>query len=217
MNFKQFYLGCLAHASYYIGSGREAAIVDPQRDAGQYLAEAEANGQQIKYIIETHPHADFVGGHAELAAKTGAQIIFGARAEAQIPHLAVGDADELRVGNARLKFLETPGHTPEGISILVEDAADENEPKRVGERKNQRKSERAIYRRAPQRRIENARAARAVNLTLSNLENLTENLDAAKPAFVICQGGYRSSAATSILEKKVFGRFTTSRAELKRG
>jgi glyoxylase-like metal-dependent hydrolase (beta-lactamase superfamily II) len=80
MKFKQFYLGCLSHASYYLGSEGEATIIDPQRDVQQYLDEAEANGQQIKYVIETHSHADFVSGHVELAAKTGARIIYGERA-----------------------------------------------------------------------------------------------------------------------------------------
>ena len=80
MNFKQFYLGCLSHASYYLGSIGEAAIIDPQRDVQQYIDEAAANGQRIKYIIETHSHADFVSGHVELAAKTGAEIIYGQRA-----------------------------------------------------------------------------------------------------------------------------------------
>jgi hydroxyacylglutathione hydrolase len=131
MNFKQFYLGCLAHASYYIGSGEEAAIVDPQRDVSQYLAEAEANGQRVRYIIETHLHADFVSGHAELAARTGAQIVFGEKAKAEFEHLAVKDGDELTVGRVKLKILETPGHTPEGISILVEDAENAGEPKKV--------------------------------------------------------------------------------------
>ena len=131
MNFKQFYLGCLAHASYYIGSETEAVVVDPQRDVEQYLAEAEVNGQQIKYVIETHLHADFVSGHHELAAKTGAQIIFGEKAKAQISHLAINDGDEINFGNVNLKFLETPGHTPEGISILVTDVSDKNEPQKI--------------------------------------------------------------------------------------
>jgi len=131
MNFKQFYLGCLAHASYYIGSGEEAAVVDPQRDVHQYLAEAEANGQKIKYVIETHLHADFVSGHVELAQKTGAKIVFGERAKAEFEHLAVKNGDRLNVGNVRLKILETPGHTPEGISILVEDAENAGEPKKI--------------------------------------------------------------------------------------
>ncbi|HEY0049402.1 MAG TPA: MBL fold metallo-hydrolase, partial [Pyrinomonadaceae bacterium] len=131
MNFKQFYLGCLAHASYYIGSGGEAAVIDPQRDVSQYLAEAEANGQKIKYVFETHLHADFVSGHNELARRTGAKIVFGARAKAEFEHLAVKDGDELTIGNVRLGILETPGHTPEGISILVEDAEKPGEPKKI--------------------------------------------------------------------------------------
>ncbi len=119
MNFKQFYLGCLSHASYYLGSNGEAAIIDPQRDVQQYIDEAEANGQKIKYVIETHSHADFVSGHVELAAKTGAEIIYGQRAETKFPTHKVKDGDELLVGDINLKFLETPGHTPEGITILA--------------------------------------------------------------------------------------------------
>ena len=128
MKFKQFYLGCLAHASYYIGSKDEAAIVDPQRDVEQYLTEAEANNQKIKYIIETHLHADFVSGHIELARKTGAKIVFGAKANAEFKHTAVKDGDVLAVGEVNLKILETPGHTPEGISIVVENA---DEPRKI--------------------------------------------------------------------------------------
>src|SRR5215203_5334711 len=93
MNFKQFYLGCLAHASYYVGSGAEAAIIDPQRDVEQYLAEAAVNNQKIKYIIETHSHADFVSGHLELAEKTGAEIVFGRRANTQFPTHKVKDGE----------------------------------------------------------------------------------------------------------------------------
>jgi glyoxylase-like metal-dependent hydrolase (beta-lactamase superfamily II)/rhodanese-related sulfurtransferase len=128
MQFKQFYLGCLAHASYYIGSDEEAAIIDPQRDVQQYLDEAAANGQKIKYVIETHSHADFVSGHIELAQKTGAQIIYGERANTEFPTLKVKDGDALEVGSVRLKFLETPGHTPEGITILAEDAENPENP-----------------------------------------------------------------------------------------
>ena len=119
MNFKQFYLGCLAHASYYIGSGEEAAIIDPQRDVQQYLDEAEMNGQTIKYVVETHSHADFVSGHLELAAKTGAQIIYGQRANTEFPTLKVKDGDKLNVGAIELTFMETPGHTPEGHGNAV--------------------------------------------------------------------------------------------------
>lgn len=128
MNFKQFYLGCLAHASYYIASGNEAAVIDPQRDVQQYLDEASANKQTIKYIIETHSHADFVSGHIELAAKTGAQIVYGAKAETAFPTLKVSDGDELMVGHVKLSFLETPGHTPESITIVAKDTSDLDAP-----------------------------------------------------------------------------------------
>ncbi len=131
MQFKQFYLGCLSHASYYLGSDGEAAIIDPQRDVQQYIDEADANGQKIKYIIETHSHADFVSGHVELAAKTGAEIIYGHRANTQFPTHKVKDGDELSVGNINLKFLETPGHTPEGITIVATDTSDESTPQRM--------------------------------------------------------------------------------------
>lgn len=128
MNFKQFYLGCLAHASYYIGSDGEAAIIDPQRDVQQYIDEAAANGQKIKYVIETHSHADFVSGHVELAAKSGAEIIYGHRAATQFPTHKVNDGDELNVGKIKLRFLETPGHTPESITIVAEDGGDDAAP-----------------------------------------------------------------------------------------
>src|ERR1700749_644847 len=116
MYFKQFYLGCLAHASYLVGSEGEAAVVDPQRDVGEYVAEAEAQGMNIKYVIETHLHADFVSGHRELSARTGAEIVFGSKAGARFPHRAVREGDEIKVGKVSLRILETPGHTPESIS-----------------------------------------------------------------------------------------------------
>ena len=128
MNFKQFYLGCLSHASYYIGSGNEAAVIDPQRDVQQYIDEATANGQTIKYIIETHSHADFVSGHIELAGKTEAQIVYGSRAETAFPTLKVADGDQLSVGDVTFEFLETPGHTPEGITIVARDNSDPATP-----------------------------------------------------------------------------------------
>ena len=128
MKFKQFYLGCLAHASYYIGSAEEAAIIDPQRDVQQYIDEAEANGQKIKYVIETHAHADFVSGHLELAGKTGAQIIYGQRANTEFQTLKVKDGDKLAVGAIELTFMETPGHTPEGITILAKDTESPDDP-----------------------------------------------------------------------------------------
>jgi glyoxylase-like metal-dependent hydrolase (beta-lactamase superfamily II) len=129
--FKQFYLGCLAHASYMIGSGGEAVVVDPQRDVDQYVEEAEANGLRITDVVETHLHADFVSGHVELARRTGARIHIGAAAGARFDHVAVRDGDELAVGDVRLRFLETPGHTPEGISVLVFDPAASADPAMV--------------------------------------------------------------------------------------
>jgi len=119
MYFRQFYLGCLAHASYLIGSGTEAAVVDPQRDIDIYVDEAEALGFKIKYVIETHCHADFISGHHELAARTGAKIYFGARAAAKFDFVPVHEGDEIVMQDAILRFLETPGHTPESISVLI--------------------------------------------------------------------------------------------------
>ena len=119
MHFHQFYLGCLAQASYLIGDQNECAIVDPQRDVDQYLVAAQQRGLTIKYVMETHLHADFVSGHRELAARIGAEIVFGAAARAEFPHRAVRDGDVLRVGNVELRAIETPGHTPESTCWLV--------------------------------------------------------------------------------------------------
>lgn len=131
MHFKTFYLGCLAQASYLIGSKGEAVVIDPQRDIEQYLTEADANGLRIKYVVETHLHADFVSGHRELAERTGAEIVFGRRAGATFPHRAVADGDEIKVGTLSLRFLETPGHTPESISILLFDPTAGSRPLKV--------------------------------------------------------------------------------------
>ena len=121
MYFEQFYLGCLAHASYLLGSQGEAVVVDPQRDVDLYLKAAEEHGLTIRHIFETHLHADFVSGHKELAARTGAKIYFGAQAGATFSHVAVHDGFELRFGTARIAVLETPGHTLESISLVVTD------------------------------------------------------------------------------------------------
>src|SRR5499427_7270595 len=121
MYFEQFYLGCLAHASYLLGSEGEAAVVDPQRDVDIYLEEARANGLTIKHVIETHLHADFVSGHHELAARTGAQICLSCAAGATFPHVDVDNGTSLQVGNLKIDVLATPGHTPESISLLVTD------------------------------------------------------------------------------------------------
>ncbi|HEY3582411.1 MAG TPA: rhodanese-like domain-containing protein [Pyrinomonadaceae bacterium] len=131
MYFKQFYLGCLAHASYLIGSDGEAAVVDPQRDVDEYIAEAETHGLSIKYVIETHLHADFVSGHQELAARTGAQIVFGEKANAAFAHRPVRDGEEIKLGKVILRFMETPGHTPEGICVLVTDTEASAQPQKI--------------------------------------------------------------------------------------
>src|SRR5215813_1362265 len=131
MYFKQFYLGCLAHASYLIGSDGEAAIVDPQRDVDEYIDEAKANGLQIKYVVETHLHADFVSGHQELAHRTGAEIVFGEKARAAFPHRAVREGEEIKLGKVGLRFMETPGHTPEGICVLVIDSEVSDQPQKI--------------------------------------------------------------------------------------
>jgi hydroxyacylglutathione hydrolase len=119
MYFEQFYLGCLAHASYMLGSNGEAVVVDPQRDVDLYVKAAAEQGLAIRHIIETHVHADFVSGHHELAVRTGATIYIGAKAEAKFRHVGVHDGFELRVGNLLLRVLETPGHTVESICLLV--------------------------------------------------------------------------------------------------
>ena len=121
MYFEQFYLGCLAHASYLLASEGEAVVVDPQRDVDIYLKAAEEHGVNIRHIFETHLHADFVSGHKELAARTGAEIYIGARAGASFPHVDVQDGFELRVGKMVVKALDTPGHTPESICLVIVD------------------------------------------------------------------------------------------------
>ena len=119
--FKQFYLGCLAHASYLIGDAGEAAVVDPRRDVDTYIDEAREQGLEIRHVIETHLHADYVSGHNELARRTGAKF----------DHVAVREGDEILMGDVVLRFLETPGHTPESVSILVIDRSVSEVPKAV--------------------------------------------------------------------------------------
>jgi len=121
--FKQFYLPCLAHASYLIGDEATgtAAVVDPQRDTEQYTAFAAEHGLQIKHVFLTHLHADFVAGHLELRDRVGATIYLGAAAKAGYAFTPLRDDDFVEFGRVRLKALETPGHTPESISVLVFD------------------------------------------------------------------------------------------------
>ena len=123
MILKQYYLGCLAHASYLVADEQTklALIVDPQRDIEQYLHDAQAGGYTIRYVVLTHFHADFLAGHIELRNRGGARIVMGARAQAEFDFQAVKEGDVLELGNVRVQILETPGHTPEGISLLVFD------------------------------------------------------------------------------------------------
>ena len=128
--FKQFYLGCLAHASYLVGDSvtRIAAVVDPQRDVRQYLEEARAHDLEIRHVILTHLHADFLAGHLELRDKTGAAIYLGAQAKAEYSFTPLGTGNRIELGRVVLEALETPGHTPESVSILVRDDRDAAAP-----------------------------------------------------------------------------------------
>jgi hydroxyacylglutathione hydrolase len=123
MILKQFYLPCLAHASYLVGDERTriAAVVDPQRDIGRYLDFAKENQLQIKHVFLTHLHADFVAGHLEFRDRVGATIYLGAKARAEYPFTPLSDGAVVEFGRVRLKAVETPGHTPESISLLVFD------------------------------------------------------------------------------------------------
>jgi glyoxylase-like metal-dependent hydrolase (beta-lactamase superfamily II)/rhodanese-related sulfurtransferase len=133
MILKQYYLGCLAHASYLIADEQTklAAVVDPQRDVEHYLQDAAEAGYTIKYVFLTHFHADFLAGHIELRNRAGAEIVMGARAEAEFDFRRSRTGDRIELGDVRIETLETPGHTPEGISLLVYAHADDTEPHAV--------------------------------------------------------------------------------------
>jgi hydroxyacylglutathione hydrolase len=128
MYFEQFYLTCLAHASYMIGSEGEAAVVDPQRDVDIYLKAAEEQNLKITHVFETHLHADFVSGHKELAARTGAKIYIGAQADAGFPHVQLTEGVEVKIGAVRVRALETPGHTPESLCLVITDGDKSAQP-----------------------------------------------------------------------------------------
>lgn len=125
MLLQRYYLECLSHASYLVADEKtkEAAVIDPQRDIDLYVQEAADRGLTIKHVILTHFHADFIAGHIELRNKFGATIYLGAKAEAEFDFVALADGDTIEFGNVRLQTLETPGHTPEGISLVVYDKA----------------------------------------------------------------------------------------------
>ena len=123
MILKQYYLGCLAHASYLIGDeqSQTAVVIDPQRDIDHYLRDARRHGFKIRHVFLSRFHADFVAGHLELRDSVGARIYLGAEAQAEYEFTPMKDQDVLEIGKVRLEILETPGHSPESISIVVYD------------------------------------------------------------------------------------------------
>jgi hydroxyacylglutathione hydrolase len=121
MTVEQIYTGCLAQGAYYIESDGEAAIIDPLREVMPYIKKAEKAGAKIKYVFETHFHADFVSGHIDLAAKTGAKIVFGSKAATDFESIKAADGDEFKVGKYTIKALHTPGHTIESTCYLLLD------------------------------------------------------------------------------------------------
>ncbi|WP_339908790.1 MBL fold metallo-hydrolase [Symmachiella dynata] len=134
MYFQRYYLECLSHASYMVADEQTgvAAVIDPQRDIEIYLEDAKEHGFKIEHVILTHFHADFIAGHIELRNQCGAKIYLGSRAEAEFEFQRLGDGDAIEFGKVRLQALETPGHTPEGLSILVFDkSVDSEQPQSV--------------------------------------------------------------------------------------
>jgi len=121
MYIQQLYTGCLSEAAYYIESEGEAAIVDPLRDIEEYLALAKERKATIKYIFETHFHADFVSGHIDLSKKTDAPIVFGPNAHPEFKAIIAHDGEEFKLGNVTIKVLHTPGHTMESTCYLLKD------------------------------------------------------------------------------------------------
>jgi hydroxyacylglutathione hydrolase len=122
MKIEQIYTGCLAEAAYYIESNGEAAIIDPLREVAPYLKKADQDNAQIKYIFETHFHADFVSGHVDLAEKSGAVIVYGPTAKTSFASHIAADGEQFRVGELTITVLHTPGHTPESCTFLLSDA-----------------------------------------------------------------------------------------------
>ncbi len=121
MTVEQIYTGCLAQGAYYIASNGEAVIIDPLREVGPYMDRAEKDGVKIKYILETHFHADFVSGHLDLAAKTGATIVYGPTANTKFDCHVATDGEVLQVGDVEIHVLHTPGHTMESTTYLLKD------------------------------------------------------------------------------------------------
>ena len=123
MKIEQIYTGCLAQGAYYIESKGEVAIIDPLREVMPYIEKAALNNSKIKYIFETHFHADFVSGHVTLSKKTGAPIVFGPNATTNFESITAKDEEEFKLGDITIKVLHTPGHTMESTTYLLKDAA----------------------------------------------------------------------------------------------
>ena len=121
MQVEQIYTGCLAHGAYYITSNGEAAIIDPLREIQPYIDRANKDGVKIKYIFETHFHADFVSGHIDLAKATGATIVYGPTAKPNVESLTAEDNQVFKLGDVKIKVLHTPGHTMESSCFLLID------------------------------------------------------------------------------------------------
>ena len=121
MKIEQIYTGCLAQGAYYIESAGEAAIIDPLRESQPYIDKAAKENAKIKYIFETHFHADFVSGHVDLSAKTGAQIIYGPNAKTEYDMHEAKDGEIFELGDVKIKVLHTPGHTMESTTYLLLD------------------------------------------------------------------------------------------------
>jgi len=130
MILQQYFLACLSHASYLVGDERSgrAIVFDPQRDVSAYLADAQAHGLRIEKVVETHFHADFLSGHLELAARTGAEICYGEPAQADFPIRVLRDGERIDLGDVQVEVWATPGHTPESISLVVREHAGDEEP-----------------------------------------------------------------------------------------
>ena len=219
MYFEQFYLTCLAHASYMLGSEGLAAVVDPQRDVELYLEEAARQGLKIAYVIETHLHADFVSGHRELAARTGATICVGARAGAKFSHRALAEGDQIRFGRCVLKILETPGRTPESVCVLVTDLERGPEPWAVltgdtlfigdvgrpdlSPEHTPQQLAGMLYDSLHRKllALPDGVEVYPAHGAGDALKSLVADLSPAKPVAVHCKSGYRSSIATSLLER----------------
>jgi rhodanese-related sulfurtransferase len=223
MHFVQYYPECLSQASYLVGdddTGR-AVVVDPRRDVEIYLDDADAHGLRIERVIETHIHADFLSGHLELAAKTGAAISYGEGADVDFPIEPLRDGEQLRLGDVTLEVLATPGHTPESISVVVRERTDDAVPladpvralvehPEVGEpssrltvaeledRHGELDALQVVDVRNPGETAGGVIPG-AANLPLPQLTERMSELDPTRPTVVYCASGYRSSIGASVL------------------